>query len=95
MSAACPDCGTRQRPNPLPWLLAPILMGALVVAAFFQWGDALGFEGMILVATIPFVFFLFALKQATDAWMAVDETRCRKCGRELSGPGGDEDQSGS
>ena len=79
--ARCPDCGTRRRPNPLPWLLLPVLIGGAAAAVVLTWGRELGLGMTVLIVTLPFAGFLLALKQATAAWAAVDETRCRRCGR--------------
>ncbi len=88
MSARCPDCGTSQRPNPLPWLLLPVLLGGAAAAFLLLWGDRFGLGGAVLIVTLPFVGFLLALKQATAAWAAVDPSRCRKCGQNLTDAGG-------
>ena len=70
MSARCPDCGTSQRPNPLPWLLLPVLLGGAAAAFLLLWGDRFGLGGAVLIVTLPFAAFLLALKQATAAWVA-------------------------
>ena len=88
MSADCPACGTRQTPNPWPWLLLPLLLGGVAALFLLFWRERFGLGGSILIVTIPFVAFLLALRQATLAWSAVDPTRCRKCGQALgSGDG--------
>jgi len=84
VTARCPNCGTSQRPNPLPWLLLPVLLGGAAAVFLLLWGDRFGLGGSILIVTLPFVGFLLALKQATAAWSAVDPSRCRKCGRDLT-----------
>lgn len=84
MRDRCPECGTRQRPNPLPWLLLPVLLGGAAAAFLLLWGERFGLGGSILIVTLPFAAFLLALKQATAAWTSIDPARCRHCGTSLA-----------
>jgi hypothetical protein len=68
-------------------LVLPVVLGGAAAGFVLLFGERFGLGVTALIVTLPFAGFLFALKQATAAWAAVDPTRCRNCGRGLGSAG--------